>query len=174
MSTWGQKIVPRGAIVSSERVLPHPKIEKEHEENCYSVSSINLAHSIEAPIFLIWIYLYLIRRFWVQNPSPKCFTNYLSLIIFEEDRMEEPLKHMVPCTKIASNKHVSFVFSIMSLRILWSYGQRGMISVWTVQTNIISRCFWRLCELWTKHYLKKIDMYDVSEGLTVKWVTLIR
>jgi hypothetical protein len=151
MSTRGQKIYPSEAIVPTETVLPCSKKKREEEENCYSVSSINLTHSIEAPIFLIWNYLYLIRRFWAQNPSPKCFINYLSLIIFEEDRMKESLKHMVPCNKIASNKHVCSVFNIMSLRILWSYGQRGMISVWTVQTNITSRCFWRLCELWTKH-----------------------
>jgi hypothetical protein len=56
-------------------------------------------------------------------------SGFKGLIIFEEDRMEEPLKHTIPCKKIAINKHVGSVFSIMSLRILWSYGQRGIISV---------------------------------------------
>ena len=73
MSTWGQKIGPLGAIVPTERVLPHPKKEKEQEENSYSISSTK-SHSFDRnPTFSNLKLLITDTTFLGAEPVPEVF-----------------------------------------------------------------------------------------------------
>lgn len=110
-----KKLAHVGPLFQQRRSCPIPRKKKNKKKTDSPLVASNLTHSIEAPLFLIWNYWCLIRCFWAQNPSPKCFINYLTLIIFEDNKMEESVKQMVPCNKMASNKRVGSAFSIVSL-----------------------------------------------------------
>jgi hypothetical protein len=70
-----KKLAHVGPLFQQGESCPVPRKKRNNKKTVTPLVTSNLTHSIEATLFLIWNYCYQIRRFWAQNPSPKCFIN---------------------------------------------------------------------------------------------------